>query len=152
MTAVVVASENALRTAIQRTLLELARTGRFYRVIYDADGFPAAIDPDTAVREEPKTVIVNEIDAEFQPDTAFGRSVYQRRTAWRFELHLGFDREVTVSFFEQDAIAPVPRVDKTQDHTFALLRLVNVQYDHPARDGSAGGSVFVLTWEAQIGR
>ena len=54
--------------------------------------------------------------------------------------------------FEQDALAPVPRVEKTDDHTYALLRLTSAQYDHPARDGSAGGSLVILTWEAQIGR
>lgn len=148
----VIAGETALRTAIQRTLWELGRYGRFYRVSYDTSGRPASIDPDTADREEPKTVAVNEVGADFAADTQYGRRVNQRRTSWQFELHLGFDHEVTVAFFEQDVLSPVPRVDKTDDHTYALLRLTNSRYDHPARDGSAGGSVVIQTWEASIGR
>ena len=148
----VVATETALRTAIQRKLHEIARVGRFFRTYYDKDGMAGAIDPATAERVKPVSILVNEVTSEFEPDPLHGRAVHQRRTDWRFELHLGFPKEVTVAFFEQDSIAPVPRVDSTDQHTYAILRLTGAEYNHPARDGSAGGTSVVLTWDASIGR
>lgn len=152
MVTTTVATENALRTAIQRVLHDRARTGRFYQSRYDKDGMAVAIDPEVAKRLKPRSIAVNEISSEFQPDTRYGRKVHQVRTTWRFELHLGFDNEVTADFFEQDMIQPVPRIDATEFHTYALVRLVNTEYDHPARDGSAGGTNLIMTWEATIGR
>jgi hypothetical protein len=145
-----VATESALRTAIQRKLHTLAEQGRFFQVRYD-DGKPVAIDPNAAERLSPESIAINEISSEFQPDVLTGRAVHQRRTAWQFELHLGFSNEVTATFFEEDNTKPVPRVDATQFHTYALLRLNHVEYDHPAREGSGGTSV-ILTWDITIGR
>ena len=147
-----VANESALRTAIQRLLHGNAKEGRFFQTRYDKDGMAVAIDPNTAPIRQPRSIAVNEISGEFEPDEKYGRKVWQRRSTWRFELHLGFDVEVTTAFFEQDMIQPVPRVDATDFHTYALVRLVNSEYDHPARDGSAGGTEAILTWEASIGR
>lgn len=146
-----VATESALRTAIQRKLHTLAEQGRFFRVRYD-QGKPVAIDPNAAERMPPESIAVNEVSSEFQPDVLTGRAVHQRRTAWQFELHLGFSNEVTAAFFEEDNTKPVPRVDATQFHTYALLRLSGAEYDHPARDGSAGGTSVILTWDITIGR
>jgi len=148
----VVATESALRTAIQRLLHDLAKTGRFFRVYYDADGKAVAIDPNESEQIAPVSLEVNEVSADFIPDELFGRDINQRRSSWNFELHLGFDQEVTVAFFEQDVLAPVPRVKQTENHTYAWLRLNNVSYDHPARGGSAGGTSVVMTFEATIGR
>lgn len=147
----VVATESALRTAVQRKLHTLAMEGRFFQVRYD-DGLPVAIDPNAAERLSPESIAINEISSEFQPDPLAGRAVHQRRMSWQFELHLGFSKEVVVTFFEEDNNKPVPRVDATQFHTYALLRLSNVEYDHPVRDGSAGGTSVILTWDITIGR
>lgn len=147
-----VANESALRTAIQRLLHGRAKVGRFFQTKYDKDGMAVSIDPNTAKKLPPRSIAVNEISGEFEADEKYGRAVWNRRSTWRFELHLGFDVEVTTAFFEQDMIQPVPRVDATDFHTYALVRLVNSEYDHPARDGSAGGTNAILTWEASIGR
>lgn len=147
-----VATESALRTAVQRLLHDKAKSGRFFQTRYDKNGMAIAIDPNVATKRQPRSIAVNELSAEFEPDVAYGRKVWQRRSTWQFELHLGFDVEVTLAFFEQDMIQPVPRVDATDFHTYALVRLVNAEYDHPARDGSAGGTTAILTWEASIGR
>jgi len=148
----VVATESALRTAIQRLLHDLALTGRFFRVRYDATGMALAINPETAERITPESIAVNEVSSDFVPDELFGRQINQKRASWEFELHLGFGHEITVAFFEQDVLRPVPRIKQTDHHTYAWLRLRNAVYDHPARDGSAGGTSVVMTWEATIGR
>lgn len=147
-----VANESALRTAVQRLLHDAAKKGRFFQTRYDKDGMAISIDPNTATIRRPRSIAVNELSAEFEPDVDYGRAMYQKRATWRFELHLGFDVEVTVAFFEQDMIKPVPRVEATDFHTYAMVRLVNAEYDHPARDGSAGGTEAILTWEASLGR
>ena len=142
----------ALRTAIQRTIEELASNGRFFRVRYDGRT-PATIDPSTADDAiKPDSVAVNEVAATFEPDPTWGRDVRQRRTSWLFELRLGFPNEATVAFFEQDVADSAPRVKRTAEHPFALLRITEVEYTHPVRGGAGGGSTVVITFEAQIGR
>lgn len=143
----------ALRTAIQEKLIELAETGRFFRVRYDHNRKPLAIDPLAAeLRARPTSIAVNETSAAFEPDTQFGRDVRQRRSSWVFELLLSFDHEVTAAFFEEDVANSAPRIPKTEQHTYALLRIVDAEYTHPVREGSGGGSTVVLQFEAQIGR
>lgn len=148
-------SNNSNKVRIQNKLIELAQVGRFFLVTYDPDT-KKANDVDSAVDivQPPETVLSNEIQQTFGIDPRQGRKRILRRDSWVFQLICQWNDEVTVEFFEEDLLDPIPFLpdDKTLGLEDATLLLNRTEVEHPPTQNAANGTAAKFTFEAVIGR
>lgn len=145
------------KVRIQNKLKELGRDGRFFKVTYNSGtGIVDDVDSLNDTVEPPKSVLANEIQQQFEIDPEMGRKKILRRRSWWFQLLLTFNAEVTLEFFEEDLLDPLPTLDddvvtgvKLEDVTLILNR---TEPEHPPEQNSGNGTAVKFTFEAVIGR
>lgn len=147
----VVASTNSLKNAIIKRLRTIAKNGIFYRTNYDKTGNPIDVNVDVDKPLEPASVICNEIQAGFERDENYGRALAVKRTAWSFELHLSFHKEVSLDLFEFSLMNPVPIVT-VPDFPSVALELTDGNYEHPPSQQASSGTSVVYVFNASAGR
>jgi hypothetical protein len=143
------------RVRIQNHLRDVAMAGDFFAVVYDKDtGLAADIDFNAtdALIVRPKTALANEISSSIAEDANMGRRVQRRRQEWMFQLHLAFDREVSLEAFEQYLMDNPPILPRTDQFSPASIYLTSCSYDHPPQQGAANGTRATLTFAVTLGR
>ena len=148
-------ANRANKVRIQNQLITLAQAGRFFAVTYDkttklANPVDDTSDPVIA----PASVLSNEIQGTFSIDPNMGRRKILRRDSWVFQLLCNWDQEITVEFFEEDLLDPLPRLndDKVNELEDVTLILNRTEVVHPPQQNAANGSAAKFTFEAIVGR
>lgn len=148
-------ANRANKVRVQNELITLAQTGRFFAVTYDKDTKLANPVDDTADPViAPASVLANEIQGTFSIDPNMGRKQILRRDSWVFALLCGWDQEITVEFFEEFLLDPLPRLpdDKANGLEDVTLILNRTEVIHPPTQNAANGSSAKFTFEALVGR
>ncbi len=143
------------KVRIQNKLIALAKAGRFFKVTYDKNtGLANDVDPGVDTIQPPASVLANEIQQTFGIDSRHGRKQILRRDSWVFQVLVQWQSEVTVEFFEEDLLDPIPILDddKVNNLEDATLLLNRTEVVHPPTQSSANGSQAKFTFEAVIGR
>jgi len=121
------------RLRIQAALREAGNVP-FFAVRY-ANGIPSA----SGETVYPASVLVNETGGSFAVDSNNGRTYSQYRTSWTFELHLKFDREVSLEKFERSLMDnPIVLPKGSFPRVFVLLARAQVQ--HPRQQETSQGT------------
>jgi hypothetical protein len=132
-----------MRTAIQNVLVDVAKNGTFYPVLYDdVEGATLKRDElDELVTVAPASAEANEVSADFGIDTRHTTSYAADRTRWEWELVLRFNQEVSVTQFEEalnQSVICIPRSEDMPRQARAILS--SATYTHPPRKGASNGS------------
>jgi len=145
--------ETSPKNLCERAILEAVGQGPFFAVIRDRKGAGglAPLHHETAPAVRPKSVVTNEIAAQFEEDRRYGRDLRMKKSMWVFETLLSFVVEVDSSGFELLIAHNPPRFTVHGEGT-VLLRVRSVSYKHPAQYGSGSGSEISYVFEADIGR
>lgn len=148
-------ANRANKVRIQNKLITLAQAGKFFAVTYDKDTKLAnPVDDTSDPVIAPASVLANEIQGTFSIDPNMGRKKIIRRDSWVFQLLCNWDQEITVEFFEEDLLDPLPRLndDKVNGLEDVTLILNRTEVVHPPTQQAANGSAAKFTFEAVIGR
>lgn len=141
------------KSRIFNKLYSLAKAGEFYRVHYASDG-SMLTDYNAADKIQPKTILVNELTAEFETPENFRRFARRERSNWVWELYLAFSVEAALEKFEKQLIekAIILPHDPDEELPQVTLNLLSVEYTHPVKREPAGGTQVSFTFQATVGR
>ncbi len=140
------------RIRVQRELLNLAKTGRFYEVVYNEEGLPQPIDLEAASKVVPSGTNCNEVGSQFSEDRQYGRERRLKRQAWFFDLLVEFNGEVTLEEFEKDLMENIPVLPKIDSMRQATLVLVSSNMEHPVTQQGTNGTKAKFTFQVELGR
>lgn len=138
---------------IQNALLALIEAGPYFAVDYPAGSKIASdVDPLIDTPIVPPSAQVNELDAGFEVDTRYGRSLVLDRPQWLWLGKVKFDREVTAYHAEELWQADPPILVKTTDFRQATLVLQRTTYGHPIKQSAHNGTLIEFTFGVRLGR
>ena len=135
---------------IHNLLVATAMAGTFHPYSIDKTTKVLTIDTNTSV--PPASALANEVSAEFGQAPLHRQSQKDDRIKWLWDLHLQFNKPVTVEAFEQ-AITGIP-LRLARDTEMGLrqvtLRLLSAEYEHPLQQQPTTGLSVVFHFEASL--
>lgn len=150
-------SQAFLKPLVHEKLIELARTGSFYKVKYDAisgkSGRTMGVLDAKSNLAEPSSIAANELASRYG-DRGYRRELRQEKISWRWELICDFSCEVTSERFEaqftQQAVMLIPP-QQTPPLPTVRFNLLEVDYEQPPQ-ASSGNSRITFRFDVIVGR
>lgn len=150
-------TESFLKPLVHEKLIELARTGPFYRIKYDPiagkSGRTMGVLDAKNNLVEPSSIATNELSSRYG-DRGYRRELKQEKISWRWELICDFSGEVASERFEalftQQAVMLIPPQQIPPLPT-VRFNLLEVDYEQPPQ-ASSGNSRITFRFDVIVGR
>lgn len=139
-------SDTLIKSRVANTLMEIAKLGPFYRVLYDATNAGRVICPTTETnRVSPLSVLTNEISALFGDPAVNRREARRERQSVTWQLIIVFPCEVATERFEDALLREKLVIPEGDGVDQIALELASVDYSHPPRQQAESGTRVIYT-------
>lgn len=150
-----VLTEVSLKTRIHRHLIDLAKAGEFFRILYDQYTGHSQTEYSDDFKQHPKSISANQTQTSFITPRMYRGTLIKEIDFFTWQLILAFQHEVDDSKFKLSLLSPtncIIKADKTTNTPQITLELDNVLETHPPQHESVNGSLLQYNITARIGR
>lgn len=135
----------SLRKVIHDKLIDLVKSGEFFRVIFDSEDNLVL----TAEIVEPESIAADETSSAFSRDNRIGLALTRKRTEWTWQVRVKFPKKVSCESFENGLLTSPPKVQSTETPPVrCVIELVSSTYSHTLRKSEETGDS--ITFEFSI--